>query len=213
MSIPKHACLVTYACLAQVRLAQDTSPTPFNIFTEEDYWGDLEEQSRTNAPSNESQRLRAFYAIEVIYHDLLPQLFFSISDPEFQRAFMELRASRSVEGLDELLGVIQRFKRKTGARRTILKIKGNKKDNSQQLAELLKRPNKVLEACSSAAEALKKSLRSDQVRGLTTVGQSLASSFIESSESLDNIQGHLVTLLTITTGKAVTPWNRKAYQV
>jgi len=211
MSIPKHACPITHACLHIVRQSRDTSPTLFN-FSEEDKWGELEEEASANAPSNESQRLRAFYAIEVIYHELLPQLFFSISDPDFQRAFMELRASRSVEGLDELLGVIHRFKRKTGARRTILKIKGNKNDNSQQLAELLKRPNKVLEACASAVEALKKSLRSDQVRGLSTVGQALANSFIESSESQDSIQGHLTTLLTITAGKAVTPWNRKAYQ-
>jgi len=212
MSTPKLACPITCACLHIIRQSRDTSPALFSIFVgEEDNWGELEEEARTNAPSIESQRLRAFYAIEVIYHELLPQLFFSISDPDFQRAFMELRASRSVEGLDDLLGVIQKFKRKTGARRTILKLKGNKADNSQQLAELLQRPNKVLKACESAAEALKKSLRSSNV-GLSVVGSALGHSLVESSETLDNIQNHLVILLTITTRKAVSPWNRQTFQ-
>ena len=177
MSTPKLACPITCACLHIIRQSRDTSPALFSIFVgEEDNWGELEEEARTNAPSIESQRLRAFYAIEVIYHELLPQLFFSISDP------------------------LDRYPKRIGGI-----------DNSQQLAELLQRPNKVLKACESAAEALKKSLRSSNV-GLSVVGSALGHSLVESSETLDNIQNHLVILLTITTRKAVSPWNRQTFQ-
>jgi len=184
------------------------SPIMFHLDNDEE-WEELKETARESNPTMPSQWLRAFYALELTYHTLLPRMFFSASDAQMQKMFLELRAPRSVEGLNQLIALGEKYKRRAAAKRVTLAIGGGRKDNSAQVVDILEQHLQVVGWLLSSAQILKSCLRQDRTSGLTAIGTGLGEAFSYAGESDASVQAQLRKILRITPTNAVTPWNQQ----
>lgn len=193
-----------------VRKAHDNPETLlFHIRTEEDTWGRVEELAVNSHPSAASQHLRAFYAVELMYHKALPMVMWSAGNKEMHQEFSNLRFERSLLGLEQLEEKLQHAKRHIGARRTVMAVKRSKSNNSQQVVALLDRPSTILQNCQQSVEILRRCLRRDEVKGLTRLGELLGDSLLKLSEDPTVVSGYLSSILQITPDNSASPWQIK----
>lgn len=209
MSTQCESCPIALHC-ASTFLELSRNELTHGIFhlDNEDEWDDLKQRARESTPSQESKWLRAFYALEVIYHHILPRLFFTVNDARTQSLFLNLRAGRSVEGLNDLIDICEKYEQRASAKRTMVAIKDSGADNSSQLIDVLAKQLLIVTALSVSAKTLKTCLRHRTTIGLQNIGAELGKAFHLSGVSDEVVQTHVETILKITPNNAATPWNQ-----
>lgn len=210
MYIPKGACPIVLPCIRTFldrERNSEFSVTLGYVFNDEE-WQELESTARDSNPAPESQWLRAFYALELTYHSILPRMFFTASDSQMQKMFLELRADRSVEGLNALIAVGEKYKKRAAAKRTTIAIKDVRQDNSAQIVDILERHLTIVGWLLSSAQNLKSCLRQRKTSGLTSIGVGLGEAFSFAGESDNAVQSHMQTVLRINPQNAVSPWKQ-----
>jgi len=178
----------------------------FNILTDDDIWSGIEDLASHSYPNEATQHLRAFYAIELMYYQVLPMALWAAGKQAMHAEFSALRFDRSVSGLENLELKLLRARRHIGARRTVMAVKRNKTNNSQQVVALLERPTSILDNCQKAVDTLKRCLRKDEVKGLRQVGELLGNSLLKLAEDPTTISGYLSTMLQVTSENPISPW-------
>lgn len=208
MNIPTGACPIAYPCLLSYRELANTSPLSMFRSNEEE-WAEVEDMAADSNPIPETQRLRAFYALELTYHNILPQLFLTASDPRMHGVFLSLRAQRSITGLDELIELSARYKRRASAKRTSVALKDEGRDNSAQVVDLLKRHVTIVDQLVTSASKLRSSLKTHTTASLKVVGANLGRALFEANESESDVINQVHIILTINSRNAVTPWKQQ----
>jgi len=209
MSIFRESCPIALPCISTF-LELSRAQLSFSAFQldNEDDWNELRQRAKESVPSQESRWLRAFYALEVIYHHILPRMFFTVSDARMQSLFLNLRTRRSVEGLDELISVCEKYEQRASAKRTTLAIKDSGADNSSQLIDVLERQLLIVSSLPPSARALKACLCRRHESGLMRIGSELGRAFHLAGVSDEVVQTQVEAILKITTKNAMTPWNQ-----
>lgn len=210
MQISDGACPITLPCIQTfLRLERESFTHELFHLDNAFDWDEFRRSAAESGPTPESCLLRAFYAFELIYHRILPRMFFTANDPQMQSAFLALRSPRSIEGLKEVLELSERYKRRVAAKRVSTAIKDNRSDNSAQVQDVLQKQEQIVDALVGSAQTLKTCMRHKATTGLTLVGNSLGESFHLSGESDHTVQAHLTVLLKINPQNAVTPWKQQ----
>lgn len=186
----------------------------FVLSDTESEWVELEELIRASHPTKPTLHIRAFSAIEWVYLRSIPTLLFAVGRKDIYEIFEGVEIPRSLEGLTALRGLLGRARKKTGALRTVMAIKRERTNSSQQQVALLEKPNSLILACERAVEVLSHSLRNDDVRSLHRLGTLLGESFTYMTEGPEEVQSHIRTLLSVTADNPESPWQRsKPHQV
>lgn len=207
MNIPTEACPIAYPCLLTFRDLSELDPTSIFRSYDED-WEELEEVARGSNPSPTTQRLRAFYALELVYHDVLPQLFFTASDSQMHSAFLSLRAARSLDGLNDVIKLGEKYKRRASAKRTTVALKDEGRDNSAQVVDLLKKHVIIVDQLVKSAHKLRAVLRVHDSSKLVSIGVGLGRALFQASVSESEVADRIHTITTINQKNAVTPWKQ-----
>jgi len=209
MNIPTEACPIAYPCVLSYRELVDKSPSAtFRSYDEE--WDEVEEAAKESNPTLETQRLRAFYALELTYHDILPSLFFTAPDSQMHGAFRSMRAARSTRGLDEVIELGEKYKKRASSKRTTVAFKNDGRDNSAQVVDLLKKHVAIVDQLVRSASQLKACLRNSNTPfGLVRVGANLGTAFFQASESDPTVIERVHTIIKINPQNAVTPWKQQ----
>jgi len=179
----------------------------FLLFDNEDTWRELEEMAKERRSTYAEDLLKAFYALEYIYHKLIPISFMSLNNMSGVRsAFMDMRFERSSYGLKELKQALDNADRHLSSRRVAAAMRGNGTNSSEQVAGMLHRPLKLIELCGEAATRIKASLNKDHFNP-HSVGVRLGDALNVSKSNIDEVESVLRTILDITKERAHHPWS------
>lgn len=180
----------------------------FVISDAESEWRDLEQLIRASNPSKATLHIRGFSAIEWVYLRTIPTLLFAVGRKDIYEIFEDVEIPRSVDGLAALTGLLDQAHRRTGALRTVLAVKRERTNSSQQQSALLEKPNKLIADAARAVEVLSHSLRNNDVRSIHRLGALLGQSYIDMAEGPSEVQSHLRSLLSITMDAPESPWQK-----
>ena len=210
MDFPRNACPIVYTCLQKYQKLSAEGKVA-GIFGDagvylnpwrSEWWQDLEEEAATNRVSEEQTLLRAFFALEVIYSDLLHrQAFIANADYSdvLREHFCGLKVERSPSGLKELLGHIHAYTNKAKAAVVTIVIK-------QQPSAHLKSPIRTLEILAHSCEVLSGCLRRNDFKCITLVGEDLAECLAETCIDDSYVEELMKVLLTVGVDNPIHAW-------
>ena len=160
--------------------------------------------------SQASQRLRAFYCLEVMYHLLLPRelSLAGARDSSFSEGFPRTR-----EGLDQLLAALEALKKRMVVAATESDMVGVKADSTRPDAGALKRKGLdrvtiLVGHIERTVGYVKTCLRQEEV-SVASVGEIFAEVLHYANETLDQCVHHGRILLNISEETGITPWQKR----
>lgn len=197
MQLPKTACPITYSCAAAFRAVEDSIFADTLTGSEED-WEDLDEDILDQANlSDVAIRLRAFYALELVYTKVL-----GVQAAAPGAALHIAPKPRTLAGLEDLRGCLTKLERRYKATQT-----NNKLKNDKQLAYANENVSKVLLTLQEMTEVARGMLASGPVKGKVRMGYLLARVFHETYMSDQTVIEYIRPLLRISVEEALHPWD------
>jgi hypothetical protein len=208
MNLPKNACPVAYTCIREytARLS-DSTVLDHSVFGGDDDWDELRQESLSRSLEPKAIRLRAFFAVELIYNELLPMQFFAAALPEHQEEWQGLRVDRTVEGMKWLEAKALKSQRRFNARSAIATLKRD--ETLIQLGFALAKPAETFEKLARVCDVLAGCLRRDDIKGMTIVGSHLAWSMQNAHQTLVESERMVRALLSVGTSNPIHAWQRE----
>lgn len=204
MNLPSTACPVTYCALrTYTRMHDDDGPLGLPDY---DHFEEVKREAKVCDPSPETVRLRAFFALELIYTETLPKVYFAASIEDIQKFLQEIRTPRTVEGLQTLKSRLEQAKKKSAARAALIKLRGDKNPMS---GAMMTNPLVMLDRLVELCDVLTGCLRRDDLKGMTLIGDFLGHSFYEMNEVSMELELIARVLLSINSKNPLHPWERE----
>lgn len=225
MNPPYNGCPIVRTVLMNIR-GDEGHFDPISTHNWED-WDELEEEAEQATPSDDTIRLRAFYAIELIYSEVIPRQLFSadVVQPSTLKALVPTHTStpgpdyikknypRSCEGLAELSADANRLRGRLAAMTTISVIKKERRDASLQWADIFDKIRAIVELLQEAVDILCGCLRRRDTKNIIRIGEILYMAMLAANYTSSDTETELRTLLTIHRENAIAPWQKKkSYQ-
>lgn len=154
-------------------------------------------------PTEQTQALRAFYALEFMYFYLLPFMIKSSEHLHWKHNFQE-QFERSCEGLDLLIRLCEQTERRIVVDKGTLSLMD--RDDSGFKEMVMSKPVLLLRAIRESALLLRKRMSGTQA-SLGTVGRELGRALFHCNQSLDSCTKVIQTLNSITIHNPVSPCN------
>lgn len=208
MNLPDDACPIAWPGIRAYRSHCANFFGGSGLFegTEEEDWEELLKAARGNITPG-TVRARAFFVVELIYTELLPLQFMSVSLPDVQRELMDLRFPRTPDGMKAVVEAAAKYKRRFAAREAIARIKKDNRDI--QLGFGLAKPVEALGKLAQVCEVVGGCLRRDDLKGMTIVGQTLGWFLVNSSQPPLEAETLVRALLSVDASNPIYPWQRE----
>ena len=185
----------------------------------EDSTGDLREEAQDSTPDNTALSLRGFYAVEVLYHEILPSALSPVTAGSSLgtmaaggarlRRIANWRFPRSYEGLTGLLDAIRALKEDSKAVSVAMsldrRIDSGLRDHHRSLTSSWLVVSDTLEG---VVIELRKFMRGGVTRW-EIIGSGLALAIKQANLLDEEALLHASVLLGINRHNAVHPWDRK----
>jgi hypothetical protein len=195
-------CPITHSCYLEVQEEYEVSSLLFDDSMPD--FRRLEIAIRDDDPDMTTQRLRAFYILEVIYSQLI---FSSVNHSgvdlgnDFCRQF-----ERTESGLTDLGAALDKANKLLRVEAGELELMGEEENPGMlMLVSVLKAPREIVGLCAVLTAQLKDALRRD--RNMHVFGVTFAQCLRKAGCSFDQCTDHLQTLLSITPHNPIQPWN------
>jgi hypothetical protein len=156
-----------------------------------------------DAPTVQTQALRAFYALEYMYFYLLPHQIRSSEHLHWKHNFQE-QFERSCEGLDVLIRLCEQTARRIVVDKGTLALMQREKNDFKKVT--MDKPVWLIGAIKEAAELLRKHMAGSSV-SLGCVGEQLGYALTNGNQSLDRCIQVLQTINSISIHNPVSPCN------
>lgn len=207
MQIPIGACPITYERVS-VQCAAYGNEQDWNLFGCDGDWAGLSAAVMSSCPVPATVRLRAFFAIELMYCSLVPRKITSVESVAGVREKMhKLRFDRTESGVRQLAALSSAYAKKVAARSTIQAIKGSGA-LGYQVAPMLSELAASFQDLSVACSALLLYLRDGSIEAAATIGSSLSSILATSTISTLEEEQLLRTLLSVSESNPMHAWER-----
>lgn len=208
MNLPENACPVAYTCIREYTDSLVASDSLIHdLFGGVDDWDVLREESLSRPLEPTTIRLRAFFAVELIYNELLPMQFFAAALTDHQQEWQDLRVDRTVEGMKWLEAKALKSQRGFNARSAIATLKRDEK--LIQLGFALAKPAETFEKLARVCDVLAGCLRRDDIKGMTIVGSHLAWSMQNAHQTLAEAERMVRALIGVGTSNPIHAWQRE----
>lgn len=213
MPIPRFACPVVYTCVrsylayvTRLRDLRDPAQVDWSMFGQSDEdWGDILQTSEVGRPTPETVRLRAFFALELVYNELIPRQLFASSVNLVSEEMRNLRIARTEQGMEKLGELALLYKKRLGARAVIAKLK---RDNTVQLGYTLARPADTFDKLHESCSAMAGCLRRGDLKKVSVVGENLSWSFSNALVPELEVEQIVRTMLTVDATNPIHAWER-----
>ncbi len=172
-------------------------------------WDELGELiERDDAPVS-SHRLRAFFALELIYFYLLPLGSHPVDKVDI-RVPLQVERSRDQEGLEDLIHTCAKLKRDIIMRTGHTELLGKQRNPAFELMTAsLRSMGGRIDKCAEMAKELRNALNDKRERKeLEKVGRLFGDFLIASKAQIAASMSYLKTMRTISLENAVRPWNQ-----
>jgi hypothetical protein len=163
-------------------------------------------------------RLRVFYIIELIYHDVIPRrLFFEHANAVERNElnlneFLKLTYPRAEGGLVALSADVKRLRGRASALAAMHVIMQNNATAAIQWSGIYKSCSELAAILFDIVEIARGFLRRADRQQMTVVGNKLYEILSKANFVATDIEEELRTLLSIRKDNAVSPWNKKVFQ-
>ena len=206
------SCPITKCCFDVIN-THCFSPGRQQLFEDvRDRWSELETRISTHTPKVTTKRLRGFYSIEVMYHLLLPSLYFPLGGVGYRSRFLQSRFARDHAGLGELIALCAQAERELTIEHGELELDGSKANTFIQ-SRRLHVTRGALAHCERAARLLRPMLRGT-TQSMGAIGAYLGEVILcADSANLDVPLHYLNTMLDVSIHNPVSPWTMKSYPV
>jgi len=200
----------------------------------QDDLGELTERAKENHPNLTALRLRGFYVVEVLYHLVLPRTSVPRTPTETLRGYKPIKKSfasleslaeggrtiqdisswrfeRSVEGLDSLLEHLKELREDTEVEDISVDLDGRIAPAVRSMRGGMVEPwHKALNSTEKVASEMRRLLSPVDATSSrwTALGRTFAMGCIDTSEEMDACLDYARTILAITQGMTVSPWNQ-----
>jgi hypothetical protein len=206
MNLPPDACPIAYVCIRE--FCDNLDGTQSLIYDNwDDDWEELKSEACCRKLRPETIRYRAFFAVELIYTELIPMQFFAASLPDLQVEMQNLRVPRTPDGMQELKAKAEKLRKRCGARAVTAKMKGCSTDI--QMFFQMSKPSESFEKLTDTCDVLARCLRRGNVNGMTKVGADLAWCMHQAFMPLLDAEQMVRSLLSVTSDNPIHPWQRK----
>lgn len=172
-------------------------------------WEELDEAIHRDAPSSSTQRLRAFFALEVVYYELIPSSPRPVDKVDLSGP-LKVQRPRTHAGVQELRDTCALLKRDLVMRRGHTELLGKQSNPAFELmAASLRSATARVELCAAMAEELHRALDDKRRRKeLEKVGNLFGEALISFKTPAYTAIEHLRTMLQISLDNPVSPWNQ-----
>lgn len=195
-------CPITFSCYKVVD--EGYISTGKWTFLYEDLHESFVESKQTildDEPTKQTQALRAFYALEYMYFQLLPKQIRVNEHLHWKHNFEE-QYERSCEGLELLIHVCEQTERRIFVDKGTFEL--SRRDASMFTTTALSRPLGLLQAVRTAAELLHAHMRGSN-DSLGRMGEWLGKALIGCNQSLDQCLRVIEALYSISIHNPVSP--------
>lgn len=192
-------------------LARMTSPEfGYDTFFGSPDTGDLEEIARTSVPTTSTVRIRAFYAVELLYSEVISrQLFAATATSIVVTQFLDTNYPRSSAGLKKLAEDARRLHSRLSAMATVSILKKDRRDASLQSADIYNNVCLTVNMLLESIDTLTGCLRRDDAAGIGRIGAYLAEAMDKAAYPASEMESHLRTMLRLNLNNAISPWQKK----
>jgi hypothetical protein len=198
-----NGCPVVQAAL-KVIWEQTTTIDPFSCVESTD-WDELAEEAAYPV-TDETARLRAFYALELLYDQILPYEMFAVLVP-----LSGTHYAREAGAIAQLMSDLARIEKRLNAQITVAALTKEALSSRMQRIALSERAAGLLPLIQQVAGILLGCLRRGDVQHLDKVGELLVACMMQARLVVTTIESELRTILTINKENAITPWQKKNY--
>lgn len=210
-------CPVLSSCYQQLQKhyfppgGEDHSPTVAFLSYDHslDDWGELGELiERDDAPTS-AHRLRAFYALELVYFFLLPLGSHPVDKVDIKTA-LQVQRGRDQVGLQDLEQTCESLKRDVVMRTGHTQLLGRGRNPAFELMTAsLHSVGKRLDKCAEMAKELRAALgNSCKSKELKRVGHLFGEVLLTNKTPIADSMRHLRDMLNISLENPVSPWNQ-----
>lgn len=190
---------------------------------------ELQELAEENRPHLTALKLRGFYAVEVLYHQVLPKLALPrapsknlrkgvraaipsldglIEGGQKMEEYHTWRFPRSYEGLTALITVMRELMEDTEVEDIALQLDGRILPAVRSMRADLNTPWKEVLVCTEKlAEDLRRQLSPEGTALWPAIGARFASACLAANEEMSDCLVYARRLLAINQENAITPWN------
>lgn len=194
---------------AFIRRMTDTT-SGFDILFGSPDISELEEAARRCRPTCSAVLARAFYALEIMYTEVLSRRLFFLRPPSVYEKtsstesvvadFLGTKYSRDLGGLSKLKGDVERLRRRMSAYATVATLKNNRKNASLQVAGVYNSVCHLLCTLDDAIANVYTCMQTSMLQGIDSIGMVgayLAEALAESGYTELEKERHLRILLSI----------------
>ena len=205
-------CPVTEACF---RVVSEYCYSFSKQFLYEDYkdkWEELRQRISKAEPTETTQRLRAFFCIELMYHTIFPAFEVTKELHVLQLEMRNVKFPRDHDGLTKLITLCEKVERNITVTHGELLLSGIELDAlASHALKITDKPRSVAESCALASRALRPLLRGSTL-GIHSVGTYLGYSLVVANSTIETCARYMHTMLDVTIHNPVSPWSMKSYQ-
>lgn len=178
-------------------------------------WDALEESAKEPI-GEDTIRLRAFYAFELLYYEILHRMLhtgsFTVTGTlDGVRIGPLPVVERSSSGLTALIASAESLKKRLSAQASISLIKRDRTNASVQWAAINEAACAVIPWICEAADILLGCLRRGDIQRIGTIGTLLAQGMEAAHYTTSDLELEVRTLLNISKENASAPWQRKKH--